>query len=109
MTTINVKIKQEDKAIMFLLLEKITGSYPLIEGILQAVEYETLREVRDKLYVSRHNGKSVRFNPVQLYVFMWFITNSYSELGEYEGVNAIYILEELHRKLENKIAEINYK
>jgi len=104
MISISIKIKSEDKQIMLKLLDKIiTNTTP--DDIESAAELETWRAIRDKLHLSRHDGKGIRLNLIQLLAFTNFL-DRYALLGVYEAANAIGLRMEIEQKIKPKILNL---
>jgi hypothetical protein len=106
MTTINVKIKREDKSIMCELLqvlyEETIQNATTLDG---AILFEAIESIRDKLYNCRKNDSGMSVNLFQVKVFLR-ILYLYSEIGVYEEANARILKKQIEKKLSKKHIKI---
>jgi hypothetical protein len=97
MTTIKLKIAQEDKRIMYEILGMI--DYPVrIATLDEAIVYETIKSIENKMSVCSGNNKLSLTLP-ETKAFLHFL-DAYETVGSYEYANAIRLRKEIEEKIE---------
>ena len=103
MITIPVKIKREDKVIMIKLLDSVADLPFDITNINSVIAYEHFIEILSKLRASQHNDRPIRLNLAQANGFWFFISNTYSDIGDYELANGNILAEKIRQDMAKKI------
>jgi hypothetical protein len=102
---IKIKIKREDKEVMYQLLERLIR--PIKPKDMQEINLkETAKQVSTKLYRTMDSDGSVSLAVDELMLFMAMM-KGYAAIGDYEMANAMGIVSEINKKLKKKYPHYN--